>query len=287
MANPKNRLPENAAGDIFVDSSCINCGNCRVLAPDTFGDLGPYAFVKTQPVDEVSRRKSLHALLACPTASIGSVTGGAETVVQDFPMLVEDNVYYCGFNSPKSYGGASYFVQSSDGNWLIDSPRFIPHLVKRFEAMGGLRYIFLTHRDDVADAASYTTHFKAQRIIHEGDRSAVPGAEIVVEGLAPVQIAPDFMVIPVPGHTRGHSVLLHKNKFLFTGDHLEWDSSEGCLGAYQDYCWFDWAEQTRSMERLLNYRFEWVLPGHGDRQKLSPSHMHTELTDLVARMKEA
>ena len=38
MANPKKRLPENAAGDFFVDTSCINCGNCRELAPTVFRD---------------------------------------------------------------------------------------------------------------------------------------------------------------------------------------------------------------------------------------------------------
>ncbi|MHB8872506.1 MAG: ferredoxin [Myxococcaceae bacterium] len=36
MARFADRLPENAAGDFFVDSSCIDCDLCRQLAPSVF-----------------------------------------------------------------------------------------------------------------------------------------------------------------------------------------------------------------------------------------------------------
>jgi len=201
-----------------------------------------------------------------------------------FPRLIEDEVYYCGFTSPKSYGATSYFIRRQDGNWLTDSPRFNEHLVERFEAMGGLRYIFLTHRDDVADADLYAQRFGARRVIHEDDLAADPGAEIVVRGRDPLELAAGFTIIPVPGHTRGHCVLLH-GKFLFTGDHLWGDDSGRSLEAGSDYCWYDWAEQTRSMELLQQRRFEWVLPGHGRRIKLSADRMQAELAELIGRMK--
>jgi hypothetical protein len=51
-----------------------------------------------------------------------------------------------------------------------------------------------------------------------------------------------------------------------------------------DYCSYSWQEQTESMRRLLDYRFEWVLPGHGQRVRLTWEEMRRQLNDLVARM---
>ena len=36
MADPLQRLPGNAPGRWFVDASCIDCDQCRQIAPDTF-----------------------------------------------------------------------------------------------------------------------------------------------------------------------------------------------------------------------------------------------------------
>jgi hypothetical protein len=39
------------------------------------------------------------------------------------------------------------------------------------------------------------------------------------------------------------------------------------------------------MSKLLNWDFEWVLPGHGDRKHLSKTEMKKEMEALVERMK--
>lgn len=39
------------------------------------------------------------------------------------------------------------------------------------------------------------------------------------------------------------------------------------------------------MERLRRHRFEWVLPGHGQRVKLPDTRMQAELERLILRMK--
>ena len=183
MANPKLRVPENVAGDFFVDSTCIDCDTCRQIAPQTFGEAAASAFVRRQPATSADRRAALHALVSCPTGSIGSLRDDSpKTVMGDFPVLVEEPVYYCGFNSPKSYGGNSYFIRHPAGNWLIDSPKFLPQLVRQFEALGGIANIFLTHRDDVADADRYAAHFGSRRIIHRDELSSQPGAELVLDG---------------------------------------------------------------------------------------------------------
>lgn len=286
MATLKQRLPENVAGEFYVDATCIDCGTCRMLAPASFAEATDSSYVYAQPQAPDDERKALRALLACPTGSIGTLhPNAAREVMGDFPLPLDEGVYYNGFNSPKSYGGHSYFIHDPHGNWLIDSPKYLPHLVQRFEAMGGIRYIFLTHQDDVAEAARYAERFGSERIIHQADRAAQPDAEIVLSGPDATAIAPGYVAIPTPGHTRGSMVLLVRDRFLFTGDHL-WGEDPSSLGASRGVCWYSWPDQTRSMERLQDYTFEWVLPGHGDWLNLPPAEMRAALLRLIEQMRQ-
>jgi glyoxylase-like metal-dependent hydrolase (beta-lactamase superfamily II)/ferredoxin len=287
MANPKKRVAENVPGDFFVDSTCIDCDACRQIAPSVFGEAAETSFVKAQPSGSADRRQGLHALLACLTGSIGCLgDDDVKAVMKDFPLVIEEPVFYCGFNSPKSYGGNSYFIRHAAGNWLIDSPKFVTPLVQQLEALGGVAHMFLTHRDDVADADRYAAHFHARRIIHRDELSSQPGAEVILEGDGPWELAPGFFAIPTPGHTKGHCVLLYQDRFLFTGDHLDWDRDERRLTASEDYCWHSWPQQAESMERLADYRFEWVLPGHGQKVKLPAVEMREQILRLAESMRE-
>jgi len=282
MAEFTRRLPENVEGTFFVDSTCIDCDTCRQIAPATFGETGQYSYVQLQPQSAEEQRAANRALVACPTGSIGAADkSGVAAAVRDFPLPLEGGLFYCGFNSRKSFGGNSYFLQHPQGNWLIDSPRFVEHLARRFEELGGIRYIFLTHRDDVADAARYAERFGSTRIIHRLELSSQPDAERVLDGMAPIDLAPGFLAIPTPGHTRGHMVLLAAGRYLFSGDHIWWSRHRGRLTASREVCWYSWREQVASVRLLEGYSFEWVLPGHGQRVHFSYDEMSRQLARLV------
>jgi glyoxylase-like metal-dependent hydrolase (beta-lactamase superfamily II)/ferredoxin len=280
----KHKLSANVPGSLYVNSACINCDTCRQLAPGIFAEVNGYSAVIKQPVIK-EEREALYALLSCPTAAIVSERKeGIAKAMDDFPLELDESIYYCGFTSSKSYGGSSYFIVHPEGNWLVDSPRYVPHLVHRFEEMGGIDMIFLTHRDDVADAEKYAEKFGAKRIIHIDERSAQPDAEHFIQGTDPVDWAADFRIIPVPGHTKGHMTLLYKQRYLFTGDHLAWDRELHELSANDGYCWYSWEDQTHSMEQLAKESFEWVLPGHGDRVQLHSEAMNIHMERLIGRM---
>ena len=286
MANPKKRVRENVPGDFFVDTTCIDCDTCRQIAPKVFGEAAESAFVHRQPKSSEDRRSALQALVSCPTGSIGCPgSNSAKSVMRDFPILIEEPVYYCGFNSPKSFGGNSYLIRHSAGNWLIDSPKFLPQLVRQFEALGGIANIFLTHRDDVADADRFAKRFGSRRFIHRAELASQPDSEVVLDGSEPIELAAGFTAIPTPGHTAGHCVMLFGDRFLFTGDHLAWDRHDLRLLAFDDYCWYSWPKQIESMRRLTQHRFEWVLPGHGQRVHLPADEMQQQMVELVERMK--
>ena len=286
MAKYADRLPANVDGALFVDANCIDCSTCRWIAPALFDAAAGYSRVYRQPKAAGDWADAARALIACPTGAIGSREKRPETRADPYPERIAGEVYYCGYHSAASFGAASYLIRTGDANILVDSPRFARRLVNRIEALGGISIMFLTHRDDVADHEMFAAHFGCTRVIHADDIG--PNTRTVerqLTGTQPVSIGDGLTVIPVPGHTPGSACLLYEDQFLFTGDHLSWDPDTPRLRASRQVCWYDWNKQTSSMERLQNFRFEWILPGHGRRCHLAAADMGPALTELVGRMR--
>ncbi|GAC1433802.1 MAG: MBL fold metallo-hydrolase [Thermoanaerobaculia bacterium] len=281
------RIAENAPGDFFVDSTCIDCDACRQIAPAVFHDVGHASAVHHQPATEDELLAAQKALIACPTSSIGSAAKhDMKRALDAFPELVEADVFRCGYTSESSFGAFSYLIRRASGNILIDSPRFAGPLVKRIAEMGGVRKMLLTHQDDVADHQKFHDRFGCDRVIHLHDVGpGTASVEVQPAGVEPIAIEDDLLMIPTPGHTRGHSVFLLRETFLFTGDHLAWDPDDATLIAFRSACWYSWSEQIGSMERLLDRRFEWVLPGHGRPVHLPAQRMRAELERCIRWMK--
>src|SRR5262245_1528605 len=163
MADRTRRLPQNIAGDFFVDDSCIDCDTCRQIAPAHFHDHGDQSSVYHQPITAAEIDLALRALVACPTSSIGSLEKhNVGQAVASFPSPIAENVYFCGFTSESSFGAWSYLIvrpEEAGGNVLVDSPRAAAPLVRRIKEMGGVRIMFLTHKDDIADHAAFAREF--------------------------------------------------------------------------------------------------------------------------------
>jgi glyoxylase-like metal-dependent hydrolase (beta-lactamase superfamily II)/ferredoxin len=286
VASVERRLAGNVDGPFFVDDTCIDCDLCRQIAPETFADDGEYSVVHSQPSGEADERNAVMALLACPTGSIGTL-GHLDTAATRglYPDPIDAEVCFCGYASRDSFGAASYLIRRKDGNVLVDSPRFARNLVRRIEEMGGIATMFLTHRDDVADHEKFRRHFGCERVMHQ-DETGWIRVERILEGGEPTLLGPDLQAIPTPGHTKGHAVLLYRDRYLFTGDHLAWSPRYGHLIAFRRHNWYSWPETIRSMERLTRYSFEWVLPGHGRRAHFPAAAMRDEMRRCVAWMKE-
>src|SRR5437867_2393455 len=257
MARLAERLPQNVPGEFFVDSTCIDCGICRWVAPASFGRSdSALSFVRRQPSSDAERERAFMALVACPTASIGTVSrldaGTPHPGVRALPDPVAEDVYFCGYASRASYGACSWLIRRPQGNVLVDSPRAAAPLLSRLEELGGVRWMFLTHRDDVADHAKFRERFGCERVLHRDDVTrATSDIERKIEGSDPFPLSGDLTAVPVPGHTRGSLALLYRDEFLFTGDHLWWSSEDRALDASRGVCWYSWPAQIRSMEKLL------------------------------------
>jgi len=61
MAQIAKRLPQNAEGDFFVDSTCIDCDACRQIAPAVLCELHDQSIVYHQPRSPEQTRRALMA----------------------------------------------------------------------------------------------------------------------------------------------------------------------------------------------------------------------------------
>jgi ferredoxin len=72
MATFADKLPDNASGKYYVDSTCIDCDACRVIAPDFFGRTEEgMSYLTRQPATAEEVALIEEARNGCATASIG------------------------------------------------------------------------------------------------------------------------------------------------------------------------------------------------------------------------
>ena len=267
MAKQELKNHNCSSGPLFVDQTCIDCGTCFHIAPQIFKeDANSKSYNVRQPDSLEEWIQVKEAILSCPTNSIGVTNAPLEfqTAPNELPRLITDDIYFCGYTAEESFGATSYFIKHPEGNILIDSPRFNQHLVKKLEAMGGIKYMFLTHKDDIADHQKFAEHFHCQRIIHSQDvDSRTEHCEIILHSEDDLLLLNHVKIITTPGHTPGHMVLLYKDKYLFTGDHLFYDHEADSIYASKSVNWYSWEEQVKSLHKLTSFQFEWILSGHG------------------------
>jgi glyoxylase-like metal-dependent hydrolase (beta-lactamase superfamily II) len=280
------RNPDSAPGDWYIDTECIDCGAACHVAPGLIEERNGKSVFVRQPETPQELLAAWRAVLVCPTASVRSETRQARPDAELFPEEITDDVWRCGFNARSSFGAHSYFVTRPGGNILVDAPRYASELLSWFAHRGGIAHILLSHQDDVADAGKFARRFAARVWIHRDDSHAAPYASDLIEGESERDIVPGLVAIPVPGHTRGSVAYLLDNRVLFTGDSLAWSMRQQDLVAFRDACWYSWDALAVSLAKLANYRFEWVLPGHGWPAHLAGDEMKGRLQALVARMQK-
>lgn len=115
-----------------------------------------------------------------------------------------------------------YLVQHKHGNFLVECPESLPkELESKMHSMGGVNYIFISHRDGVGKACEYKKAFNAKIIIHKNEERYVEGCKADLPFEMDVPITKNVEVIHIPGHTPGNSCLFFKDYgYLFTGDQI-------------------------------------------------------------------
>ncbi|MDC0678958.1 MBL fold metallo-hydrolase [Sorangium atrum] len=332
-------------GELFVTRKCCGAGTCRNYAPELLGEVAPasdlregrrlsvlpgsyedgaFTGVLRQPRSKEDLMAARTAAAACPFGAIKLKPGAARARRGDlgspwrgFPRPIEDHVWVIGQPSIKNFGAVSYFIERDGGGVLIDPPKPSEEVFRWLAEHGGVRWLFLTHRDHTNHHAEFASRFPGcRRIIgaadvnlretkympSTGDVEIKLGNELgplSIEGQSLSREAAreaEIMILPQPGHTPGSLCLLYRGRFLFTGDHLSYSRFLGQLVAHRLQCWEDWERQVRSVRYLLAaaeagwLRFAWVLPGHGEWARLPgegrAAETATELRRVITSMEQ-
>ncbi|MEU6774966.1 MBL fold metallo-hydrolase [Streptomyces sp. NPDC046759] len=272
----------------YVDERCTNCDVARQLAPGLIGEVGGRSAVLRQPHDQAEERQLHAAAHACHTRSVRPPGGRLDAARDPFPLALDDTVHLCGHNSTHTAGANSYLLRRPDGTvMMVDTPRWSPALATRHEALGPVTDVLLTHRDHAAHGRRYADRFGARLWIHEGDLDAAPDADRVLRGTDPVEIAQGVIAHPLPGHTQGSVLFLADERYCFSGDSFYWSRTTADIEVVESVTWYSISELAASLARTADrLRFEWLLPGHGDRRRLPADDMARRLRQLTERTRE-
>lgn len=269
-----------------ITSTCRICRAAWNMAPGIIGAAANgQAVFERQPETDDELLATWRAAVACPTGSI-LAPRGLKMPEGVFPQLLSENLYRLGYNDNSTAGAHPFFIRTSTGlNVMVDGPRFVPKLVEFIEQQGGLDHVLLTHRDDVGASAKYAERFGARLWIHENDREASPEATDILTGYEITEPIPGVTVIPIPGHTIGSVAFLIDEK-LFVGDSLNWEIATLKFWTNPLRCWDDWDMQRRSLKRLQDFRFTYLLAGHGGSIGWPHERMQAELAKCLTALQD-
>ncbi|MBT4445874.1 MBL fold metallo-hydrolase [archaeon] len=115
-----------------------------------------------------------------------------------------------------------YLIKHKNGNFLIGCPEELTEEVsKKINEIGGINFIFISHRDDIGCVSMYKRKYNAKIIIHKSEAKFISDCEVDIPFTSDTLIVENVEAIHTPGHTPGNSCLYFKDYgFLFTGDQI-------------------------------------------------------------------
>lgn len=133
--------------------------------------------------------------------------------------------------------GYTALLKRPEGNFLVYNGGTLEDMQDAITGLGGMTGLFINDRHNakvskIGDVTALCEHFEAQFYASEIEATAGAIKSCPVLTALPYEqqmFAPDFEVIPLPGHTPGNLAYLWKSpkhKILFIGDTLVHDNGE-------------------------------------------------------------
>lgn len=211
-------------------------------------------------------------------------------------MEIINNVYQ--LNSTK---GSHVFLIKGDENILIDTgmPGSSTRMLKEINSLGvatkDLQKILLTHHDidHIGNVGKLQEKTGAEVWAPEADIPYIMGDKnregikrlvqkfnwepkpVNINGYEKDQKFGEIQIIPAPGHTPGHSIILYRN-VLFVADLFKTKGSE--ISQLPRVMNRDHQEASKAAAILKDLNYDWICPSHGN-----PIQRGAEIEQFLSR----
>jgi len=165
-------------------------------------------------------------------------------------------------------GGTAYFIQGSQGNILVDCPAWNEEQKAVFteflDQKGGVRWLFLTHRDGMSQVRQLQSELACDVIVQEQEAYLLP--EVTVTPFIEEITLGEAIGIWTCGYSPGSCCLYLpiQGGVLFSGRHLLVDPN-GQLAPLPSRKTFHWPRQLRNIKKLqTRFSFDtlnYICPG--------------------------
>ncbi|MFZ4640787.1 MAG: MBL fold metallo-hydrolase [Nodosilinea sp.] len=156
-------------------------------------------------------------------------------------------------------GGTAYLIVNNSplqtqGNLLIDAPPWTQATQDFLAARGGVRWLFITHREALGRAAMIQKTLNCELVIQEQEAYLLPGTPTTTFHQS-FCFNPQTEALWTPGHSPGSACVYHRDYggILFTGRHLL-PNPQGDIQPLRLAKTFHWPRQLAQVE-ALRHRF--------------------------------
>lgn len=205
------------------------------------------------------------------------------------PQAIWNNIFAFPPNRD-TLGGTAYFIVENEANILIDCPAWDEVNQNYLSSLGGVRWLFLTHRGAIGKTREIQATFDCEVLIQEQEAYLLPKLKLTTfEQKFNLGMA---QVIWTPGHSPGSSCLYYPSEggVLFSGRHIL-PNQAGEPVSLRTAKTFHWFRQLQSIQLLLDHftpeTLQYICPGantgflRGDRA-IAQAYQQLASLDLIA-----
>jgi glyoxylase-like metal-dependent hydrolase (beta-lactamase superfamily II) len=180
------------------------------------------------------------------------------------PRAVLDGIFAFPPNR-ETLGGTAYLIVENNANLLVDCPAWDETNQQFLQDMGGVRWLFITHRGAIAKVKEIQLATQCEIVIQEQIAYLLPGLTVTAFG-SDRPLNSLYHGIWTPGHCPGSACLYYPphGGVLFSGRHLL-PNPQGNPAPLRTKKTFHWLRQIRSttvlLERFSPDTLAYICPG--------------------------